>query len=205
MNTFAMKAEGVVKFNCHWSQSGPVISDEQYEIINYWREVLFNMDLIGAYENGVGFGNLSMRNGKNNKFIISGSATGDMSELEPSHYVQVNSFNIEDNAVQCTGSLKASSESLSHAAIYMADMGTNAVVHVHDMNLWHEYKNKLPTTNDSMEYGTPGLALDILRLFKESDVIEKRIIIMGGDESGILTFGNDMDEAVGVLMQYLKK
>ena len=53
--------EGVVKFNCHWNQSGPVISDEQYEIINYWREILFNMDLIGAYENGVGFGNISMR------------------------------------------------------------------------------------------------------------------------------------------------
>jgi L-ribulose-5-phosphate 4-epimerase len=48
--------QGGVKFNCHWTQSGPVISDEQYEIINYWREILFNMDLIGAYENGVGFG-----------------------------------------------------------------------------------------------------------------------------------------------------
>lgn len=32
--------EGVVKFNCHWNQSGPVISDEQYEIINYWRGVV---------------------------------------------------------------------------------------------------------------------------------------------------------------------
>ena len=53
--------EGVVKFNCHWTQSGPVISDEQYEIINYWREILYNMDLIGAYENGVGFGNISMQ------------------------------------------------------------------------------------------------------------------------------------------------
>ncbi len=197
--------EGVVKFNCHWSQSGPVISDEQYEIINYWREVLFNMDLIGAYENGVGFGNLSMRNGKSNQFIISGSATGDIPELEPGHYVKVNSFNIDDNAVQCFGPLKASSESLSHAAIYMADQGTNAVVHVHELDLWNELKNKLPTTSESMEYGTPGLAREILRLFSESDVIEKRIIIMGGDRAGILTFGNDMDEAMSVLMQYLKK
>jgi hypothetical protein len=197
--------EGVVKFNCHWSQSGPVISDEQYEIINYWREVLFNMDLIGAYENGVGFGNLSMRIGKSNQFIISGSATGDIPELEPGHYVKVNSFNIDDNAVQCFGPLKASSESLSHAAIYMADQGTNAVVHVHELDLWNELKNKLPTTSDSMEYGTPGLAREILRLFRESDVIEKRIIIMGGDRAGILTFGNDMDEAMSVLMQHLKK
>jgi hypothetical protein len=31
------------------------------------------------------------------------------------------------------------------------------------------------------------------------------IIIMSGDRAGILTFGNDMDEAVNVLMEYLKK
>jgi hypothetical protein len=76
---------------------------------------------------------------------------------------------------------------------------------VHELDLWNELKNKLPTTNESMEYGTPGLAREILRLFRESDVIEKRIIIMGGDRAGILTFGNDMDEAMSVLMQYLKK
>jgi hypothetical protein len=28
---------------------------------------------------------------------------------------------------------------------------------------------------------------------------------MSGDRAGILTFGNDMDEAVNVLMQYLMK
>ncbi|MBM3421563.1 MAG: class II aldolase/adducin family protein [Bacteroidetes bacterium] len=197
--------EGVVKFNCHWNQSGVVITDEQYEILNYWREVLFNMDLIGAYENGVGFGNLSMRTGKTNQFVITGSATGDIPELEPGHYIKVNSFNIDDNAVMCTGPLKASSESLSHAAIYTADQGTNAVVHVHEYDLWRELKGELPTTGEEMEYGTTGLAKEILRLFRETDVMEKRIIIMGGDKAGILTFGHDMDEAVGVLMQYLKK
>jgi L-ribulose-5-phosphate 4-epimerase len=130
--------QGVVKFNCHWNQSGPVISDEQYEIINYWREVLFNMDLIGAYENGVAFGNISMRAGSGNQFVITGSATGEIPELEPGHYVKVNSFNIEDNAVQCVGPLKASSESLTHAAIYSSDPGSNAVVHVHSIELWNE-------------------------------------------------------------------
>ena len=184
--------EGVVKFNCHWSQSGPVISDEQYEIINYWREVLFNMDLIGAYENGVGFGNISMRVGTGNQFVITGSATGEIPELEPGHYVKVNSF-------------KASSESLTHAAIYLSDPGVNAVVHVHSIDLWNELIYKVPTTNPSMDYGTIGLAKDILRLFGDSDVIEKRIIIMAGDRAGILTFGHDMDEAVNVLIEYLRK
>jgi hypothetical protein len=197
--------EGFVKFNCHWNQSGPVISDEQYEIINYWREVLYNMDLIGAYENGVAFGNISMRIRGGNQFIITGSATGEMSELEPGHYVKVNAFNIEDNAVQCVGPLKASSESLTHAAIYSADPDANAVVHVHSIELWNELIHKVPTTNPSMDYGTIGLAKDILRIFKEPEVIEKRIIIMAGDRAGILSFGVDMDEAVNVLFDYLKK
>ena len=197
--------DGAVKFNCHWNQTGTVISDEQYEIINYWREILYNMDLIGAYENGVGFGNISMRIKGGNQFIITGSATGEIPDLEPSHYIKVSSFNIDDNAVQCIGSLKASSESLTHAAIYSADPGANAVVHVHSTELWNELIYKVPTTNPAMDYGTTGLAKDILRLFKESDVYEKRIIIMSGDRSGILTFGNDMDEAVNVLLEYLKK
>jgi hypothetical protein len=76
---------------------------------------------------------------------------------------------------------------------------------VHCIELWNELIHKAPTTNPSMDYGTAGLAKDILRLFKDSDVFEKRIIIMAGDRAGILTFGHDMDEAVNVLLQYLKK
>ncbi len=72
--------EGFVKFNCYWSQSGPVVTDEQYEIINHWREILFNLDLVGAFENGVGFGNISIRIGKTQQFVITGSST----EISPS-------------------------------------------------------------------------------------------------------------------------
>ena len=196
--------EGIVKFNCHWNQTGSVISDEQYEIINHWREVLFNMDLIGAYENGIGFGNISLRIGTGKKFIITGSSTGDIMELEPGHYVKVNSYNIDENAVMCTGPLKASSESLTHAAIYTADPGVNAVIHVHDYNLWNELKGKVPTTDPQYEYGTVGVAKNILELFQDPVVLEKRIIVMAGDQSGILTFGNDLDEAANVLMAYYK-
>ena len=195
--------QGVVKFNCHWNQSGPTITDEQYSIVNYWREVLFNMDLIGAYENGVGFGNISQRIGSTNKFYITGSATGEIPVLEPTHYVRVDGCNFSDNAVKCTGPLKASSESLTHAAIYQTDQGTNAVIHVHNMDLWESLKDIVPTSRPEFEYGTPDLALDVFRLFKETDVIEKRIIVMGGDPSGIITFGNDMDEAINVLMSYI--
>jgi hypothetical protein len=76
---------------------------------------------------------------------------------------------------------------------------------VHCIDLWNELIHKVPTTNPSMDYGTIALAKDIFRLFKESDVIEKRIIIMAGDRAGILTFGHDMDEAANVLLSYLRK
>mgnify|MGYP000855475522 FL=1 len=197
--------EGFVKFNCYWSQSGSVITDEQYEIINHWREILFNLDLIGAFENGVGFGNISIRKGKSTQFIITGSSTGDIPELEPGHYVQVRSYNIDDNAVMCIGPLKASSESLTHAAIYTADPGTNAIIHVHSMRLWEDLIDKVPTTDRSVEYGTPGMAREMIRIFSEPEVFEKRIIVMGGDRGGLITFGYDLDEAGGVLFDYINR
>ena len=195
--------QGFVKFNCHWDQSGPMINDETYSILNYWREVLFNMDLIGAYENGVGFGNLSMRDGSTNRFFITGSATGEIPFLEPTHYVLVEGCNFKDNAVKCSGPLKASSESLTHGAIYQADPGTNAIIHVHSLDLWETLRDIEPTTRPEYEYGSAGLAMDIFRLFRETEVIQKRIIVMAGDNSGIITFGHDMDEAINILMSYI--
>ncbi|HNT93598.1 MAG: class II aldolase/adducin family protein [Bacteroidales bacterium] len=197
--------EGIVKFNCYWSQSGSVITDEQYEIINHWREILFNLDLIGAFENGVGFGNISTRVGKSSQFIITGSSTGDIPELEPGHYVRVKSYNIDDNAVMCSGPLKASSESLTHAAIYTADPGTNAIIHVHSMSLWEDIIDKVPTTDRNVEYGTPAMAREMIRIFGEQEVYEKRIIVMGGDRGGLITFGYDLDEAGGVLFDYINR
>ena len=158
--------QGAVKFNCHWNQSGPVISDEQYEIINYWREVLFNMDLIGAYENGVGYGNLSMRIRGTNQFFITGSATGEIPELEPGHYVKVSSFNIDDNAVQCVGPLKASSESLTHGTLYALDPEILWVMHAHSPHIWRNaHALSVPMTGD-VAYGTPEMA-DEVRLQRQ--------------------------------------
>jgi L-ribulose-5-phosphate 4-epimerase len=195
--------EGVVKFNCYWKQSGPIITDEPFSILNYWRDVLLNMDLIGAYENGVGFGNMSLRSNNSSKFFITGSATGEISVLEPGHYVKVEGCNFDEYSVMCSGPLKASSESLTHAAIYKADPGANAIIHVHNLEQWESLKNEVPTTLEDFEYGTAGLAKDIFRLFEETDVLKKKIIVMAGDRAGLITFGNDMDEAINVLMSYI--
>jgi hypothetical protein len=197
--------EGDERFNCYWNQSGPVIPDDAYSVLNYWRDVLFNMDLIGAYENGVAFGNLSLRAGQTSKFFIPGEATGAISILEPVHYIRIDGCNFNENALKCSGPLKGSSESLTHAVIYQADPGTNAIIHAHSIELWESLKGKVPSTDVQYLFGTPGMAGDIFRLFKETDVIEKRIIVTEGEKAGLLAFGNDMDEAINILMSYINK
>jgi len=110
---------------------GSVISDEQYEdnqLLEGDYFTIWTLDRGIRKRRWLWKHNMRIRGG--NQFIITGSATGEIPELEPGHYVKVTSFNIDDKCVQCVGPLKASSESLTHAAIYLADPDSNAVIHV---------------------------------------------------------------------------
>jgi ribulose-5-phosphate 4-epimerase/fuculose-1-phosphate aldolase len=84
---------------------------------------------------------------------------------------------------------------LTHAAIYEASPKINGVIHIHNLQAWEKYKNKLPTTNENIEYGTPEMATEIFRLFRETNAIEEKIIIMGGHKEGIIVFGENLEEA----------
>ena len=68
-----------IKFNCNLIKG--TVEKEKIEELNYWRNKLFEMGLIGVYENGVGFGNISERT-QGNKFIITGSTTGGKEKLD---------------------------------------------------------------------------------------------------------------------------
>ena len=46
----------------------------------------------------------------------------------------------------CIGPIQASSASLTHAAIYQANPDINAVIHVHDRDLWENLLDRVPTT-----------------------------------------------------------
>ncbi|MEL7005624.1 MAG: class II aldolase/adducin family protein [Bacteroidota bacterium] len=169
--------------------------------LNKWRQKLYSLKLIGAYDNGIGFGNLS-RLESSGQFIISGSATGNLKTLDSRHYAKVVDYNIHRNDLTCEGPIKASSESLTHASIYENDLSAYAVVHVHDMDLWNRLKYVVPTTNENVSYGTPEMAKEIGRLFLQTDVKEKKIVAMAGHEEGIISFGKDLNEACEVLLRY---
>ena len=71
-----MKIEnGYIKFNCIWTNKNFKFPDPVYNNLNFWRNKLYGLNLIGCYTNGIGFGNISIKT-SSRQFIITGSATG---------------------------------------------------------------------------------------------------------------------------------
>jgi len=169
--------------------------------LNAYKRKLLDLRVIGVDSNGIGFGNLSVRDGATDNFYITGSATGGIQELTLSDCAKVVACDFETNRVRYEGPALPSSESLTHAAIYEADATAGAVIHCHDFKLWAAVLNKAPTTSKTAQYGTPEVANEIIQLFKRTDVQSRRIIVMAGHKAGILTFGKDLEQAFAVLMR----
>jgi hypothetical protein len=194
--------EGYIKFVVNWQKKGPVIPTEELIKITAWRDVLYNLGMIGADKKGIGFGNISVRKKGSNHFYITGSATGSLKNLDEQHFCLVTGYNLNENTLACTGPIKASSESMSHAAIYSEFTGAGAVIHIHHSHFWTSLVNRIPTTDENVEYGTPEMAREIIRLLREPGTMEGRIIVMGGHKDGIILFGKDIDEAGAYTLSY---
>lgn len=192
-----MQEEGYIKFQSRWTQKAPLPYTVIQELL-FWRQKMYQHHLLGAYPDGIGFGNISQRYTEN-QFLISGSATGNFPKLGPQHFSLVSDFDIAKNLVICEGPIIASSESMSHAVIYQECPEVNAVIHIHHMGLWKKWKHRLPTTDESATYGTPEMARAIIQLLKETSVRKKeKTFVMAGHQEGLIAFGNTLEEA-GVL------
>ncbi len=197
-----MRDEGIIKFDCRWTDGRAPVGELVSELIEY-RQRLFNLNLIGVYPDGIGFGNISARSPGANEFFISASQTGHISPASFEHFSIVTKYSIEQNWLECHGPLKASSESLTHAMIYQAFPDVNAVIHVHhDLN-WQRLQNLVPTTAARVAYGTPAMAAEVERLAREAQLAEHRIMIMAGHEDGIISFGQNLSEALATLLKHL--
>jgi L-ribulose-5-phosphate 4-epimerase len=194
--------EGYIKFVINWTKTGPLIPAGDLEKLNTWREILYNLGMVGADEEGIGFGNISIRKTDTKHFYITGSATGTLKSLDKEHYCLVTGFNLDENTLACIGPIKASSESMSHAAVYSEFPGAGAVIHIHHNIFWKSLLNRVPTTRKGVEYGTPGMAREIIRLLREPGTLEGRMIVMGGHKDGIVVFGKDLDDAGRYLLSY---
>ena len=186
--------EGYIKFKCNWENEEIQIPEEIFLSLEKERSRLYKLGLIGMYPDGIGFGNISVRN-EGSSFIITGSATGQFTTLNQSHYSQVYVYNFIGNSISCKGLTKASAESLTHAAVYEALPEVGAVVHVHCLWLWEKLRNYYPTTSGEIEYGTPEMAITVQNLATEMRMSDEKIIIMGGHREGILAFGQTLEGA----------
>lgn len=190
--------EGYIKFHCHFIKTRPVPNSKIQEL-NFYRQKLYKLGLIGAYKNKIGYGNIST---KHKDVIISGSATGNYKKLDNSKYSKITRYNIKKNELFCTGAIKASSESMTHESIYECDKEIGAVIHIHNLNMWKKYLNKLPTTSKNATYGTPELAIEIKRLYNETDFKNEKIAVFAGHKEGIIVFGKNLEEAYNIILKY---
>ncbi|MEG4486277.1 class II aldolase/adducin family protein [Microcoleus sp. D2_18a_B4] len=190
--------EGVVKYRCDWEEADPVAARNIADLMD-WRDRLHAWGLIGVYENGIGFGNVSVRLGNSGQFVISGTQTAHLKTLGPEFYCTVTEFNLEKNFLGCRGPVQASSESLTHGALYLQREEVGGIIHVHNPKLWQQMLFKIPTTRKEIPYGTPQMALEMFRLFEEENLAERKILAMAGHEDGIICFGSTVDEAGKVL------
>ncbi len=184
-------ADGYIKFNINYSKKECPLYDN-FTDLNNARSRLHKKKYIGVLPSGIGYGNISMRIGSSGSFLITGSKTGYKKQLEISDYSEVYGFDIGKNEISCCGMCKASSESLSHAAIYLAAGSVNCVIHIHNKKIWEFLlDNNFPATSKDAEYGTPEIAEDIFRLIKGNSV-KRGIFPMAGHTEGVIAFGGDI-------------
>lgn len=174
-----------------------------FEELNACRSKLRALRLIGVDKNGIGFGNMSIRDGVTNRFYITGSATGGKGKLALDDYARVVACDFKVNWLNCEGAA-ASSESLTHAAIYDAEPDAGAVIHAHSRRLWAALRDQVPATSAGIEYGTPAMADEVKRLLDATVLRSEKIFVMIGHPEGVVAFGQDLDEAFGVLVRRLQ-
>ena len=209
--------EGVVKFEALHTQQpvdlgrhGALVA----ELIG-WRAIMRAAGMLGrdpARYGGAGFGNLSARVGPPSSplgrraMLVSGSQTGGRAEAGAGDFCLVERYDPAGNRVWSRGPVPPSSESLTHGALYDLGPHVRAVLHGHAPALWRRAARLgLPCTRPEVAYGTPAMAREVARLYRESALSERRILAMGGHQDGVIAFGRSLDEAGQVLVTYLAR
>lgn len=191
--------EGYIKFEASWTRTAPFSGALITELI-HWRQQLYDLKLIGAYTHNIGYGNISLRRpGPELSFFISGSATGLIPQATAAHFSLVTAVDIARNKVACEGPVIASSEAMSHAAIYLSDPAIQCVMHIHHARLWREYLNILPTTPLEVAYGSPEMAAALAAIVKDSASRKKGILVTAGHEEGLFAYGETPEQAFAAI------
>ena len=185
--------EGVIKYDLREYNYCPPFVDSFYRELERWREKLFEMKLIGEYEDlQVGYGNLSFKK-THTSFLISGTQTGKLPKLNGSHYCLIEDCDLINNKIKCRGPIKPSSEALTHDAIYRSGSWIEYVFHVHDPIMWNfMIKQNYSSTPEGVDYGTVEMANGARSCIGQK---KSGIFVMKGHQDGIISWGTTGEEA----------
>jgi hypothetical protein len=108
---------------------------------------------------------------------------------------------LERNSVLSYGPLKASSESMTHGAIYGANPAVKYVMHVHSRALFDDLLQShwLETPADT-PYGTPAMAYAVSRLVRAQPSLPV-LFVMAGHAEGIVAYGADLASTQQLLLE----
>ncbi len=198
--------EGIIKFNFEHKVLDISLLDfiarnqEKIEKLKLVRNKLHEMNLVGVLENGIAFGNLSVRlgNDERNIFLITGSATGGKAQLNLEDFALVDSFSIDRNFITSLGQVHASSESLTHAAIYQANKEVMAVIHVHNKIMFDSLTDgNIHSISKDIPYGSPQLAYALGDRASQSS---SGIVATKGHEDGVFAWGLEIGDVLDLLL-----
>ncbi len=209
--------EGVIKFRAEHTRrelAARRVGETACRLIA-WREIMALTGLVGRdprrYE-GAAYGNVSARLGPpsaglgRRSFLITGTQTSDKRCLGLDDFAVVERFDFARNRVRSYGPAEPSSESMTHGAIYDLGPHIRCVLHAHSPILWRRARHlRLPTTAEQVPYGTPEMAYEVQRLYRETVLPERPILAMGGHEDGIVVFGRTTEETGQVLLKWLAR
>jgi ribulose-5-phosphate 4-epimerase/fuculose-1-phosphate aldolase len=194
--------EGVVKYTVKHETARLVFPPEMPDLME-WRQRLRALELIGADRDGLGYGNLSIRLYGSPSFLITGSQSSGLVEVDQRHFARVTVVDLDRNFLRSSGERPPSSEALTHAALYQVNGAIRAVVHVHSAPIWSAHRDRLPTTGHGVPYGTPEMGYEMIRLHKRGALGRLGVIVMGGHQDGVIAFGPSLADAAGEILKLL--
>jgi len=197
--------DGVVKYDFVYQRS-KALPQRLIKPVESCRSRLYALGLIGVYENGIGYGNISRRV-EGEQFVITGTQTGHLSRLTPKHYALVEACDARQFSLCASGAAKPSSEALTHGTVYALTPQIQAVIHIHSMALWKFMLAGDYLHTADVEYGSIEMIDEVNRLYAALYPLANPLFAMAGHEEGIICFGRGMDEAeqtlYGLIRDYL--
>jgi len=195
--------DGVIKYNFDFELSKPLDEIDFFDI-EFVRERLFALGLIGVTKDGIGYGNISKRVNRDS-FIITGTQTGNLKHLNGSKYALIEEYNDKEFYLKSTGAIKPSSEALTHGTIYNLSEDIGAVIHIHSNPLWRFMLKGKYLKTDRVEYGSIEMIDEVNRIFSNIKPLDNSKFVMRGHKEGIIVFGRSLNEAEFSLFKILRR